>query len=65
MLFNIFINDTENEMECTLSRSVDDTKLSSATDTTEGEDAIQRDLNKTNNWPQVTFMRFNKAKCCT
>lgn len=39
VLFSTFIDDTDSEIECSLSR-VDDRKLSSAADTTEGRDAI-------------------------
>lgn len=44
LLFNIFINDTDSGIECSLSEFVGDTKLSVAADTLERMDATRGTL---------------------
>lgn len=62
VLFNIFINDSDDGKELTLRNFADDVKLR-VVEPPDGCAAIQSDLDKLEEWADRSLMKFNKQKC--
>ncbi|KAK4814697.1 LOW QUALITY PROTEIN: hypothetical protein QYF61_025523 [Mycteria americana] len=61
VLFNTFINDLDEGIECTITKQHQSGGRS--VDLLKGRKALQRDLNRLHRWAGANCMRFNKAQC--
>ena len=60
-MFNIFINDVKEVTECLLMNFTDDAKLRGPVDTYGSRTAIQRDLDRLEEWTKRKLPKFSKC----
>lgn len=65
IVFNLFINYQDDGIDCTLTKSGDDTKLEGKVDTAETRknQLRKRELSRLEDWTNKKWVKFNKDKC--
>jgi len=60
---NVFINDLDVGIKCTLSKFASGTKLGGAVDCLKGRETLQRDLDRLECWAITSCMKCKMSKC--
>ena len=63
VLFNVFTNDLDTAMDCTLSKFANGTKLGGAMDSLEGRESLQRALDRLESWAVTNGIKFKNSRC--
>ena len=63
LLFVLYINDLPGEVENEVRLFADDTKLFACSDTPDGIESLQKDLNSLQEWSDKWLLRFHPEKC--